>query len=133
MHETPFTKNVPAGIARLKETLKLQYQLTRSADLKQSRAVLFRAQALSLCVYMVVVDSTGRIKHVYCGFLDSQNDVYQFRLMQQIGVEDQLPFPGKCALVVDNIFFTFIATLSSLLSQQFKYGMCNGKNMFQVF
>jgi hypothetical protein len=39
----------------------------------------------------VVIDNTGEIRHIECGFLGHQNDAQQFRLMRQIGQD--LPFP----------------------------------------
>jgi hypothetical protein len=49
----------------------------------------------------VVIDNTGEIRHIECGFLGHQNDAQQFRLMRQIGQD--LPFPQNCVLLRDKI------------------------------
>lgn len=50
----------------------------------------------------VVIDNTGEIRHIECGFLGHQNDAQQFRLMRQIGQD--LPFPQNCVLLGDKIY-----------------------------
>jgi hypothetical protein len=41
----------------------------------------------------VVVDNTGKICHIQSGFLGHQNDAQHFRLMPQIGYNQELDFP----------------------------------------
>ena len=50
----------------------------------------------------VVIDNTGEIRHIECGFLGHQNDAQQFRLMRPIGQD--LPFPQNCVLLGNNIY-----------------------------
>jgi hypothetical protein len=47
-------------------------------------------------ICQVVIDNTGEIRHIECGFLGHQNDAQQFRLMRQIGQD--LPFPRSFEL-----------------------------------
>ena len=56
------------------------------------------------CIHtQIVVDNIGRIRHTE-GFLGHKNDAQQFRLMQEIGIGGQLPFPDNCALLADKIY-----------------------------
>jgi hypothetical protein len=41
----------------------------------------------------MVVDNTGKICHIQSGFLEHQNDAQHFRLMPQIGHNQELDFP----------------------------------------
>jgi hypothetical protein len=50
----------------------------------------------------VVIDNTGEIRHIECGFLGHQHDAQQFRLMRQIGQD--LPFSQNCVLLGDKIY-----------------------------
>jgi len=55
------------------------------------------------CIHsQVVVDCTGRIRHIETGFLGHQNDAQQFNLMSKIGHD--LPFPDQCVLLADKIY-----------------------------
>jgi hypothetical protein len=52
----------------------------------------------------VVVDNTGKICHIQSGFLGHQNDAQQFRLMPQIGHNQELDFPQNVVLLADKIY-----------------------------
>jgi hypothetical protein len=52
----------------------------------------------------VVVDNTGEICHIQSGFLGHQNDAQQFRLMPQIGHNQELDFPQNVVLLADKIY-----------------------------
>jgi hypothetical protein len=41
----------------------------------------------------MVVDNTGKICHIQSGFLGHQSDAQHFRLMPQIGHNQELDFP----------------------------------------
>ena len=52
----------------------------------------------------VVVDNTGKICHIQSGFLGHQNNAQHFRLMPQIGHNQELDFPQNVVLLTDNIY-----------------------------
>jgi hypothetical protein len=52
----------------------------------------------------VVVDNTEKIFHIQSGFLGHQNDAQHFRLMPQIGHNQELDFPQNVVLLADKIY-----------------------------
>ena len=52
----------------------------------------------------VVVDNAGKICHIQSGFLWHQNDAQHFRLMPQIGHNQELDFPENVVLLADKIY-----------------------------
>jgi hypothetical protein len=51
-----------------------------------------------------VVDNTGKICHIQSGLLGHQNDAQHFRLMPQIGHNQELDFPQNVVLLADKIY-----------------------------
>ena len=70
-----------------------------------NQGLFYSGHRRSHCIHtQIVVDNTGRIRHIDSGFLGHQNDAQQFRLMQEIGIGGQLPFPDNCTLLADEIY-----------------------------
>ena len=51
----------------------------------------------------VVVDNNGVLRYIKSGFM-GHNDAITFRLLQSIGPNAELDFPGDCYLIADKIY-----------------------------
>ena len=67
----------------------------------------------------IIIDNTGRIRHVESGFPGHMNDAQHFRLMQRIPV--YLSFPDNCVLLADSIYPNGYPILTTYSNAQLRH------------